>query len=142
MSGSKQQLYLRIEELLLDKMRFLLLKAGVKVARIWLPGDEVVQHMHIKDMRDAHNWVTQVHNLWLRANAIYKMQSPVVWANYEQLGGFENHREVLILGERLVALRKAYNRAKPLLMKKKHVEKLLAKEKARAKAQAKTHKET
>jgi len=102
-------------------MKVLLLMGGVKEARIWLPNDEVVVCMSIKDLRDAKIWMQHVHTLWLSANAIYSLQSPAIWSNYLVLGNFENHREVQLLKERLLPMRKAYNGTKPLLLKKKYV---------------------
>ena len=86
-------------------------------------------------IRAGWKWLTAIYDdEYAEVRRLKSLLPDEIWARYKSWGGFEDHREVVLLKEALVALRKRLiSREKPDIFKKSKCEKAI---KARDKAKA------
>ena len=71
-------------------------------------------------IRAGFKWINEVYeNEYAKVTRIKKMQPDEMWARYKKWGGFEEHREVVLLRDALSVLRaKIVSRSRPDFYKK------------------------
>jgi len=115
------------KESMLEEMR---LKGGAIMATLMEEDVKIKpDHLHIPEdgmkfladfIRKAHHWLVAVYDAeYAEVRRIKKMQPDEMWARYKKWGGFEEHREVVLLNNALVTLRaKLVSRERPDFFKK------------------------
>lgn len=111
----------------LSKMESMILKSGSKKP-ITLGGtEEALQDVPMEHVREGYNWLKSIYETEFKSViAIRKLLSEETWDRYESWGGFDEHREVVLLNERFAVLKKAMAMSRrPDIFKKTKVEKWL-----------------
>jgi len=126
--------------ILLTELRPWMDKAGVKQTALTITSDW--ERLPMSMVRDAWNWLKVIHNINLaEITKVRSLLNEDLWEKYENWGGFDDLREVQMMNEALVRLKKKVtNNDRPNFFKKTTVRDIIRtktrQEKAKAKAKA------
>lgn len=112
---------------MLFQMKPMILKSGF-AKTIELGGDhDDLEEVHMDHVREGYKWLLAIYEDKYKAvMKIRKLLPEETWDRYERWGDFDEHREVVLLRERLAVLKKAMAMSKrPDIFKKTKVEKWL-----------------
>lgn len=98
----------------------LLKKEGVQIKDDHLRIPEDANILRADFIREGYNWlVEQYAGPYSQVKEVKNLLSEEIWDRYQKWGGFEEHRECVMLREALVELRKALvSRERPDFFKK------------------------
>ncbi len=115
------------------QMEPLLLEAGVADEYLLLPDGAI--YVDPKYLTDGYEWISQIFSsVWRNAHNIKKLLSDEMWQRYETWEGFEDAREVVLLKEALINLKKqVVNSSRPVLFKRARIKMIIQRAKKRRK---------
>lgn len=133
---SKQDM-VSASSILLTELRPWMDKAGVKQIALIITSDW--EQLPMSMIREGWNWLKVIHSINLAE--ITKVRSLLpedLWEKYENWGGFDDLREVQMMNEALIRLKKKVtNNDRPNFFKKTTVRDIIRTKKRQAKAKAK-----
>lgn len=91
---------------------------GLKDDILDVPDD--AEKLKVDFIKPAYAWICELRTIvWKKYRDVKNLLSDTLWERYKQWGGFEDHRECVLLRESLVAFRKAVrHRDRPDFYKK------------------------
>jgi len=110
------------------EMKPMILKSGFAQAiTLGSNDDEELEKVHNDHVLEGYNWIKAVHETEYKyVMEIRKLLPEETWDRYERWGGFDEHREVVLLKERLAVFKKAMSmKNRPNILKRTKVEKWL-----------------
>lgn len=112
---------------MLFQMKPMILKSGFAKTVELGGSQEDLAEVHMDHVREGYKWLLTVYETEYKSvMEIRKLLPEETWDRYERWGGFDEHREVVLLKERLAVLKKAMTMSKrPNIFKKTKVEKWL-----------------
>ncbi|MEK0324498.1 MAG: hypothetical protein QQN63_02245 [Nitrosopumilus sp.] len=133
---SKQDM-VSVCSILLTELRPWMDKAGIKQTALTITSDW--EHLPMNMVREGWNWLKVVHNINLaEITKVRSLLNEDLWEKYENWGGFDDLREVQMMNEALIRLKKKVtNNDRPDFFKKTRVTKIIRKKNKEAKAKAK-----
>lgn len=115
------------------QMEPLMIEAGIADDYLTLPSN--VHEIDLKYITDGYDWISQINNtVWRNAHNIKRLLSDEMWERYATWEDFEDAREVVLLKEALVNLKKQVtNSRRPTLFKKARLKAIIKRAIARRK---------
>lgn len=109
------------------KIMDLLTAEGVAIKPDHLTIPENAEKLRADFLRPGFHWLYEIHdNEYDAVIQIKKLLKPEIWQRYKEWGGFDEHREMILLRERLSDLRKRLvSRDRPDFFKKTVIAKAL-----------------
>ena len=107
------------------QMEKLFNEAGIPDEYLYLP--ENVEFIDVKYLIEGYEWISEIHNtVWRNAHSIKKLLPDELWERYKSWEAFEDAREVILLNEALVNLKKqVVNSNRPVLFKKSRLKSII-----------------
>lgn len=120
MSKSKAEMITEITTMVVE-MRPLIAKVFKREEHIYLHPSLV--ELKSAEIQLALNWVKGIHaGVFAAYQKVRALLPEAMWKRYEAWGGFDDHREVVLLAEATAAFKKALGNGRiPTILKKSHI---------------------
>lgn len=102
-----------------------MLEEGINIKEDILNIPEGAESLRADFIRPAYHWIVDVHaREFYNVREVKKLLAPEIWTRYRTWGGFEDHREVVMLREAMSDLRqRIVSRDRPDFFKKTVIQK-------------------
>lgn len=124
---TKEKLLVEINKMV-DEMQVCLTHIKATDGYLRIPAD-VLEHLPEEMLAEGHRWLKAIYEgRFLKWCRVWRLRTPEMWRRYFTWGGFENHREMVMLREVSHEVRQAVvSRARPDVFKKGKINVILKK---------------